>query len=91
MLNKKLNRKFQKKILNFRTRIDLFDDELCVLLRNRQRIVDRIQKIKSRHGIPSRDHFREREIMRRLMLKNPSLRPKLLTKIFKALFNSAYR
>ena len=71
--------------------VDLLDDELCMLLRKRQRIVDRIQKIKSIHGMPLLDHFREREIMRRLVLKNPSLGPKLLTKIFKALFNSAHR
>ncbi len=79
------------KILNLRMQIDSLDDELCVLLKKRQRIVDRVQKIKRRLGMPSRDRSREKEIMRRLIRKYPSLEPKLLMYIFEKLFSSALR
>lgn len=71
--------------------IDSLDDELCVLLKKRKRIVDRVQKIKSRRGMPSRDRSREKEIVSRLVQKHPALDPKLLRFIFKKLFSSVLR
>jgi chorismate mutase len=67
-----------------RRKIDLIDQKLLSLLNQRLRIALEIGKIKKQMGTKVYDPKREKEILRRLNLKNRgSLKSKDLGKIFK--------
>lgn len=79
-------------IQDYRTQIDLIDDQLLNLLNERAKLVAHIAALKAAAGIPLLDRSRERKILARVLQANSGpLDAKTTTKIFRCIINEIRR
>ena len=79
-----------KRILELRKQIDILDEEIILLLKNRMKISKEVGKLKEKLNIPVEDKNRESEIIDRLIQQaGRNLSEEQLLRIFKAVFKSS--
>lgn len=76
-----------------RKEIDKIDNQLLTLIYKRELLVKRIQDVKQKLGLPTKDSNREQKVIRRLMEKGSKLglSQELIQKLWKGLFKIAYK
>ena len=79
-----------KRILELRQQIDMIDEEIIQLLKNRMGISKEVGKLKEELDIPVEDKSREKEIIERLTPQTgQNLSEEQLVRIFTAVFKSS--
>lgn len=79
-------------IQDYRSEIDLIDDQLLNLLNDRAKLAARVAVLKATAGKPPRDEDREREVLARVFHTNRGpLDTKALGNIFRCIINETRR